>query len=91
MKKPTFSEIWNRIDSLVGQLFHTKTGREFTYMVSGNTIVPSRTDYQLSKADFEKVYRMVPLSGPGSVNGIVRGPAYIWAILHDERVTKGAW
>jgi len=91
MAKPQFTETWNRITGLAGQVFHTKSGLEFTYRMSGNVVMTSRTKYQLSRANFETAYRLVPLPGPGEINELVRGPAYIWAILHDERVTAGAW
>ena len=32
---------------------------------------------------------MVPIPGPGSINRIVQGPAYVWAVLHDDR--KDLW
>lgn len=91
MAKPQFGEVWNRIVGLAGTIFHTKTGLEFTFHVSGTILRTSRTDYDLSRADFETAYGMVPLSGPGEINEVVRGPAYVWAILHDTRVTKGDW
>lgn len=91
MTKPQFSEIWNRIVGLAGEVFHTKRGLEFTYRVSGNVVTTSRTQYQRSRADFETAYGMVPLPGPGEINELVRGPAYIWAVLHDERVARGTW
>jgi alpha-beta hydrolase superfamily lysophospholipase len=31
----------------------------------------------------------VPLDGPGLINHIARGPAYVWAVLHDPRITLG--
>ena len=91
MTKPAFDAIWRRIAGLAGQVFHTKTGLEFTFELSGNVVTTSRTEYNLSRADFETAYSHVPLSGPAEINDLVRGPAYIWAILHDERVTGGAW
>ncbi|WP_321429635.1 hypothetical protein [uncultured Methanolobus sp.] len=84
----SFNEVWSRIIEHAGKEFKTKTGKPLTYIVKGNLIVPCRTKYNLSKSDFEEVYKRLPLSGPGEINDDVRGPAYIWAILHDERIVS---
>ncbi len=62
------------------------SGLAFTYRVVGNAVIPSRTRYQIARSDFEKAYELVPLGGPGEINRLVRGPAYVWGILHDTRV-----
>ena len=89
--KPSFDRVWKLIGSLAGQPFRTKLGLAFTYKIRASTVVPSRTAYHISRADFETAYNLVPLTGPGKINAIVRGPAYVWAILHDTRVSGGAW
>ncbi|MDH5688955.1 MAG: hypothetical protein OEZ48_13995 [Candidatus Bathyarchaeota archaeon] len=90
MEKPPFEEVWNRIRSHEGETFRTITGLPFVYRVDrGNTLIPDRTGYPLHRSNFEKVYRMVPVDGPGEINYIVRGPAYVWAILHDPRISAG--
>jgi len=58
----------------------------FTYVVSGRTLRVDRTDYNLSNSDFAKVIGRVPFDGPGAISKEVRGPSYIWSILHDPRV-----
>lgn len=88
---PTFELIWGRILALQGETFATITGLPFTYQVEGDALFPSRTDYRLSRRDVETAYGMVPISGPGAIRNTVRGPAYIWAILHDPRVSQGEW
>jgi hypothetical protein len=88
---PPFAVIWGRIAALQGEQFATVTGLPFTYRVDGDALYPSRTDYRLSRSDFETAYGRVPISGPGAINYDVRGPAYVWAILHDQRVSQGAW
>jgi hypothetical protein len=90
-RKPFFSEIWSRIKALEGEEFETKTGKPFTFVVSGQIFRPSRTKYNITKTDFEKAFALVPFDGPSVVNDTVRGPAYIWAILHDRRIRKGDW
>lgn len=87
--KPSPKQIWRRVRRHSGESFHTKTGLEFTYEVDGEGILPSRTDYRLSRSDLEEVHRRAPLDGPGEVSDIVRGSAYLWAIIHDERISDG--
>jgi hypothetical protein len=85
---PRFDEVWNRIVSHTGKLFKTKRGLEFTYSIEADIFVPSRTNYRISKRDFETAYALVPFDGPGIINNMVRGPAYVWAVLHDPRVRQ---
>jgi len=91
MNKTPFETIWKRIVGHQSEKFYTKRELEFTYKVMGKGFYPSRTNYRLSKSNFEKAYQMVPITGPGKINWIVRGPAYIWAVLHDTRVSLGEW
>ena len=70
-----FPELWEQIKA------HEGRGNELRYTVQGNTIIPSRTRYQLSRADFEKAFQQMPLSGPGQISSLVRGSSYIYAIL----------
>jgi len=89
--KPSFPVVWGRITNLTGQSFTTKTGLDFSFLVQGNGLFPSRTKYRISKNDFGTAYTHVPYDGPGGLNNQVRGPAYVWAILHDRRIRKGDW
>ena len=66
--------------------FHTIRGLQFRYRIAGNYLLPSRTDYQISKKDFEKVFRLGRLKGPGVISNEVRGSTYVWAIMHDMRI-----
>ena len=81
-----FERIWRKIKALEGEKFFTKTGLPFTYEIDGIALYPDRTKYRISKKDFEKAYSMVPLDGPGEIIHIVRGPSYVWGILHDKRI-----
>jgi hypothetical protein len=91
MPKPLFEEVWYRIIDQSGEPFQTITGLPFTYKVKGNTVIPSRTYYGISRTDFEKAYGKVPFKGPGEITKYIRGPAYVWAILHDARISLGDW
>ena len=91
MPNTPFEEIWRRIVTHEGEIFRTKTGLEFTYRIDGEGFYPSRTSYRTSKTDFRRAYEIVPIDGPGVINDIVRGPAYVWAVLHDQRISLGEW
>ena len=88
MSKPMIEEVWGRIKALEGKKFRTKTGKQFTFEITGNVFQPSRTKYNISKQDFGKALELVPFDGPGKINELVRGPAYIWAVLHDRRIRE---
>ncbi|HEY3261233.1 MAG TPA: hypothetical protein VGJ95_13350 [Pseudonocardiaceae bacterium] len=81
-----FETAWERINAFAGQQFRTKTGIVFTYTIEGTNVVPDRTRYPLHKSQFRLAFDRMPLSGPGEINRLVRGPAYIFAILTDRRV-----
>ena len=83
-----FDEIWNRIMSHAGEPFSTKTGLQFTYGIEGNRLCLNSNTYRISKNDFEKAYSMFPINGPGEIGEMVRGPSYVWAILHDARIFR---
>ena len=70
---------------------NVKTGKPFTYEIDGNVLHPSRTKYNVSKSDFRKALELVPFDGPGVVSNVVRGSAYVWAVLHDKRVRRQSW
>jgi hypothetical protein len=91
MLKPSFAEIWKRIVACENEEFRTISNLPFTYEINGNTLFTNRTDYNLSKADFVKAYDLVPINNPSVITKLVRGPSYIWAILHDERISKKEW
>jgi hypothetical protein len=54
-------------------------------------LLVDRATYRIPMSDPETAYALVPFNGPGAVNNICRGASYVWAILHDERVSMGAW
>lgn len=81
-----FQTIWNNIVNHAGGQFYTKTKLPFTYKIVNNCVVPDRTNYPLAKTNFEKAAQIEPLYGPGQINNLVRGPAYVYAILTDKRI-----
>ena len=89
MPRSSIDEVWCHLKELEGQEFETKTGKPFTFEIDGHVFHPSRTKYNVVKADFRKALELVPFDGPGVINSVVRGPAYVWAVLHDKRVRRG--
>jgi len=87
MSLEPFEEIWRRIVACSGQQFLTKRKLVFTYEIRGSGFHPSRTKYRISKSDFLNAYQRFPIDGPHVINSIVRGPAYVWSVLHDERIS----
>ena len=87
----TVDEIWQRMKIFEGEIFRTIKNLEFTYGISGDVLIPSRTEYHLTKSDVSKVLKRVPLKGPGEISNDVRGPSYLWAILHDSRISNDEW
>ena len=99
-----FQTIWGRICRLQGQEFETITHLPFTYSVESETTLwvdreGRRINQSLGKSNFAQVYSMMqkrPVSGPNELTdrakergeSDVRGPSYVWAILHDKRVIR---
>ena len=83
--------VWDRIKNCEGEVFYTKSDLPFSYTIDGNGLVPSRTRYRIMRKDVERVAQLCPLPGPGVINNVVRGPAYIWGILHDSHIRNGQW
>jgi hypothetical protein len=84
-----FGPVWQRTVGSAGQGFKTVKGLPFTYEVNGQVVRVSRADQNLSRSEFEKAYNLMPLRRPGQINRIVRGPAYVYAILTDPRISLG--
>jgi hypothetical protein len=89
--KPSIDEVWSRIRKVAGEAFETKRGEPFTYEVSGDIFHPSRTPHNIAKTEFAKALALVPFNGPGVINWTVRGPSYVWAVLHDKRIRQDDW
>jgi hypothetical protein len=81
--------VWARIVSNAGETFHTVRGRAFTYAVEGNELRTDRTDYLLSRGNFERPLAVLPVDGPGEFGKEVRGASYVFAILTDIRIVIG--
>ena len=81
------NEFWMKLQQNEGVEFNTVSGLSFTYQfVSENTISVSRANQLISKANFEKAIEHMPIKGPGEISKLVRGSAYVYALLMDERL-----
>jgi hypothetical protein len=86
-----FEDVWARVVAHAGDTFETKRGLPFTYQREGDALRTDRTDYSLGRGEVEKAFAHGPCDGPGDISKLVRGPAYIWAILHDPRIRGQDW
>ncbi len=84
-------EVWGRIIAHQGERFETVTGKPFSYRASDDVLVTDRSDFPLRSGEFEKALAVAPSDGPGEISKLVRGPSYIWAILHDPRIRQTDW
>lgn len=85
---PNFDPVWQRIVNAAGQQFKTASGHPFTFKVKGNVLRSSRTEYNLSRSQFEKAWELLSSATRSQLNKVVRGPSYVIAILTDPRVQK---
>jgi hypothetical protein len=86
-----FEEVWARIVSHAGVVFRTPNHHPFTYVVRGDGVYTSRSSYRIPRTDFAKAYELVPIETPGEIEELVAGAAYVWAILHDRKISQGMW
>ena len=85
---PWIGSIWNRVIRHQGDKFCTKRNLEFTYHATEDGLVTSLTKTVIPKRSFEVALSLVPFDGPGEISGKVIGSAYVWAILHDDRIRQ---
>jgi hypothetical protein len=87
----SFDAVWERIVARRREFFRTGGGRYFTYRVEGDCVIPSQTELRIPRRDFELAYQIVPIPNAGKIARHVEGPEYVWAILHDARISQGEW
>ena len=81
----TFEEVWFKIEKHAGETFRTKDGKEFTYTVQGDIFISDEPEQTISKNDFKKAYESLDIDLDEIIK-IVKGPAFVWSVLHDERI-----
>lgn len=82
-----FSNVWNKIVSHEGEIFTQIRGKEFTYSIVGNSIVPSTTNRNIHMNQFEKAYDLMPLKNTSTIQDL-QGPSNLYAILTDSRIKE---
>ncbi len=88
--QPSFDTVWSRIRERGGEFFKTGEGQWFTYKVEGDVIQPSHSELRIPRSDFELAFPLLPVP-PAKLNKFVTGPKFVWAILHDPRISVGRW
>ena len=94
----SFDELWGRLRSLQGHVFHTLRGMPFTYTISGGVVKIDRKKGPITRATVELAYKTV-VTARGSISGpkALRcfGASYLYAIfayiglikVSDESIT----
>lgn len=82
-----FEDIWNRIIKHQGETFYTIRKLGLKYEVRDDKIYHNRTKPPILKSDFKRIYEKFPIEKPSEIQGLVRGSAYVYAILSDERIS----
>jgi len=81
-----FEEAWSRIGMNKGEKFRTVRGLDFTYKLLGPWVVIDRTDYRITKRNFQLAYGMLPVDGPDGFGEGVTARYYVYAVLTDPRI-----
>lgn len=88
-----FQSVWQSIAAHAGEPFTTVKQRPFRYKLAGDSVWIERDGHSINQAlgqsEFRKAWERWPVTGPGALQDL-RGPSYIFAILNDPRVRKGA-
>ena len=85
-----FETVWSRIVVHQGETFRQIRGGEFTYEVSGNTVIPDRTNRMFPRSHFEEALALMPLKSTVPLQHL-QGPSYIYAIMMDPRIRQDDW
>ncbi|MCP1190832.1 hypothetical protein NKR17_17440 [Priestia flexa] len=83
-------KIWERITQCEGDNFKQIRGKEFTYSVKGNSVYLNTTERSISKSEFTKALKLVPLENTVQLQNF-QAPSYLFAILMDKRIRKNDW
>ena len=88
--KIDLENVWQRICMNERQIFIQIRGAEFSYLVVRNSIRLDRTNRQISKTQFEKALKLVPLKNTVPLQSL-QAPSYIYAIIMDKRIRHEDW
>ena len=85
-----FAAVERRIREHQGEQFYTQSGLPMTYEFKGNRIKVSRAQPLLSMDEARRIWEMGPDATLTNVDQRITGRAYLFAILHDPRITSWA-
>ena len=80
----SISKVWKKITDCAGQTFHTKTGVPFSYHIRNEYIYLENTNRAIPKRQVEESLSI--RSDFVSDYKKFQGAAYLFGILHDERI-----
>ena len=83
--------VWRRLKQHEGEDFRTVRGLAFKYSFRDEQFIPSRTKYQIGKAEFIKAFDLYPFKKVSDMGSIVRGGSYVFAVLTDPRIRSTGW
>ena len=83
----TFEEVWDNIQKHEGEIFRTKTGIKFSYLIKNERIyiVGYEKTKHIKKEDLEKIINNPELND-AQWNKKIYASYYACAILSDERI-----
>jgi hypothetical protein len=90
MAVPDIETVWARISANAGSEFRMVKGETFRYVIVSKRIALDRTNHHIAKSHVEKALAYVPLKNT-IVIGHLRAPAYLYAILMDDRIRQSDW
>ncbi|MCL2675360.1 MAG: hypothetical protein FWE84_02055, partial [Firmicutes bacterium] len=82
---PSPGEVWRRILEHEWVIFYLPDGGEFAYVAGNDYLSIVRSNYRLPRADIEKALTLYPFKNTVPLQHL-RYPAYLFAILTDERI-----
>jgi hypothetical protein len=86
--------VWQRIEKLQGEQFHTARGLPFVFEVEGNGIWffrdGKRINRKLTRAQVEVAISRCPLKSTTEIKDLM-DYAYLFAMLMDRRIRSQAW
>ena len=90
MPVPDIDTVWARITANAGSEFRMIEGAIFSYKIIAGAVALDRTNQQIPKSHFDKALAFVPLENTTVITHL-RGPAYLYAILMDDRIRQIDW
>lgn len=83
------ADVWTQLETHSGESFTLKSGQQFSYQMSGDVLMPTSANWDVPKAEFGEALRRLPVAGPAQLKDL-QAAAFIFALLHDERISR-AW